>query len=88
MHRTIALVAFALIAAACGDNGGTATTLATIEAAGPAAPMPESDYPDMVVADLAGATGSSGQPPSSRVTATSRAQARANERFIGGSGRS
>ncbi len=69
MRRYAALIALALVTAACGDSGGgdggaTATTMPTLEASssetvtapgdqqGP--PAAESDYPDVVVADLAG----------------------------------
>lgn len=79
MHRTSFLVAFALVAAACGgssvaDTSRPRTTQAggsgeqtpivmpdtTVGQAGPTAPapapadLPDSDYPDIVVADLAG----------------------------------
>ncbi len=71
MRRYAALIALALVAAACGDAGeGTATTLQTLDSSssetmppatsaatpqqGPEEPLPESDYPDVVVADLAG----------------------------------
>ncbi len=70
MRHLVALFALALVAAACGDGGASVTTLETLDAStsetltpstqadneqqGPAAPLPESDYPDVVVADLAG----------------------------------
>ncbi|MDH3606202.1 MAG: hypothetical protein OER12_04325 [Acidimicrobiia bacterium] len=76
MRKITTLIAIALIAAACGGDGETASTLETLEGAssdtmppittddagttgttaaseGPVA-LPESDYPDVVVADLAG----------------------------------
>ncbi len=70
MRRHAALIALAIVAAACGDTGATGTTLETLDSSssetmppattaaaqqqGPAAPLPASDYPDVVVTDLAG----------------------------------
>jgi len=67
MRKITTLIAIALIAAACGADGETASTMETLEEASsdtmppittsasedPVA-LPESDYPDVVVADLAG----------------------------------
>ncbi len=68
VRRFVALFAFALVAAACGDSGSTATTLQTLDSSSsetmppetapasqqsPDQPLPDSDYPDVVVADLA-----------------------------------
>ena len=69
MRRIIILTAITLIAAACGGDGTTASTMETLDDAssGTVAPvtttttaavgpgeLPESDYPNVVVADLAG----------------------------------
>ncbi len=86
MYKITLLIAVALVAASCGDNGTTASTLESLDAVSsatmppvdtntsppstagdptdttapdglpPAAPVeiPDSDYPDVVVADLAG----------------------------------
>ena len=66
----VLIAPLALVAAACGDSGATGTTMETLDSSSsethapaattpteqeePAAPLPESDYPDVVVADLAG----------------------------------
>ncbi len=68
VRRYAALIALALVAAACGDSGATGTTLQTLDSSasetmpppttgtaqqqGPESPLPASDYPDVVVADL------------------------------------
>ncbi len=86
MHRIIMLIAVALVAASCGGDGETASTLESLDGRSsvtlprpvtdtsppsptpastdttvPPAPtpigpvvLPDSDYPDVVVADLAG----------------------------------
>lgn len=71
MRHLLALIAFALVVAACGDSGATGTTMETLDSSssdtlasaapqapaeqqGPQQPLPESDYPDVVVTDLAG----------------------------------
>ena len=65
MRRLVILVAFGLVAAACGGTGAsvpfessatTGDTMGTTTTAPPTAPteLPDSDYPDVVVADLAG----------------------------------
>ena len=74
MRKIVLLIAIALIAAACGGDGETASTMETLDGGssdtlapptteatttapvGPEQPadLPESDYPNVVVADLAG----------------------------------